>query len=102
MEDLQIETVMNIIAYAGNAKSEGMEALQNAKKGDFEKAREHLESANKFLTEAHNLQTKLLTEEAGGKKFEVNLLTVHSQDHLMNTITFLDLVSEIISILEDK
>ncbi|KYC64496.1 PTS lactose/cellobiose transporter subunit IIA [Heyndrickxia coagulans] len=102
MVDLQIENIMQIIANAGNAKSEGMEALQYAKKGEFTSAHEHLESANNSLTQAHNAQTKLLSEEASGTKFEVNLITIHSQDHLMNAITFIDLVTEIISILEEK
>lgn len=100
MEQSQIESVMNIIANAGNAKSEAMLGIREVKNMDYKKAKEHLKSAEESINLAHNSQTELLTKEAQGNEFEVNLLTVHSQDHLMNAITFIDLAREIIDISE--
>ncbi|HJF20203.1 MAG TPA: PTS lactose/cellobiose transporter subunit IIA, partial [Enterococcus columbae] len=43
----------------------------------------------------------MLTQEASGNPIEVRLLTVHSQDHLMNAITFRDLAGEVVAIHEE-
>ncbi|MGA3483045.1 PTS lactose/cellobiose transporter subunit IIA, partial [Lactiplantibacillus plantarum] len=48
--------------------------------------------------EAHNMQTKMLTAEANGQHSQLTLLTVHSQDHLMTAITFIDLAQELIKV----
>lgn len=100
MEDKNLEAIMGLIINAGNAKSEAMEAIQAAKIGDFTETRSKLELANKALVEAHHSQTGLLTEEAKGNNMDVTLLTVHSQDHLMTSITFTDLAKEIVDLYE--
>lgn len=100
MEDKNLEAIMGLIINAGNAKSEAMEAIQAAKTGDFAEARNKLDLANKALVEAHHSQTGLLTEEAKGNNMDVTLLTVHSQDHLMTSITFNDLAKEIVDLYE--
>ncbi|PLR98535.1 PTS lactose/cellobiose transporter subunit IIA [Bacillus sp. T33-2] len=89
---------MNLIMLSGNAKSLAMEAIQAAKEDDFELADQKLEEANNELTGAHNSQTSLLTQEASGENFQVTLLLIHAQDHLMNAITFLDLAKEVIDV----
>lgn len=98
MENL--EAIMGLIMNAGNAKSEAMEAIQLAKKGECEAAREKIKSAEQCLVEAHHSQTELLTKEAGGESVDITLLTIHSQDHLMTSITFVDLAKEFIDVYE--
>ncbi len=97
-EPKDLEVVMGLIMHSGNAKSFAMEAVQAAKKGNFKKAEQKLEEANEELVKAHHAQTGLLTQEASGEKLDVTLLMVHAQDHLMNAITFLDLVKELIDV----
>lgn len=96
----QLEAIMGLIIHSGNAKSDAMEAIEACKSGDFETADRKMEAAEKSLVEAHHAQTGMLTEEAKGKTTKVTLLTVHSQDHLMTSITFCDLAKEIIAIHE--
>ena len=43
----------------------------------------------------------MLAQEAAGHPVEVHLLTVHSQDHLMNAITFKDLAGEVVAIHQE-
>lgn len=97
-EDQNLETVMGLIMNGGNAKSSAFEAIHAAKAGDFEKTDEKLKESDHFLTEAHNVQTGMLTAEAQGDHAEVTLLMVHSQDHLMNAITFRDLAGEMVDL----
>lgn len=89
---------MGLIMFGGNAKSDAMEAIAAAKKGDFNLADEKIKDAEESLVQAHHSQTEMLTQEAQGNHVEVTLLTVHSQDHLMTSIAFTDLAKEIIDL----
>lgn len=91
---------MGLIANGGNAKSLAFEAIRLAKTGDIEGAREKLKESDKSLLEAHNSQTSMLTQEAQGDHMHMTLLVVHSQDHLMNAITFRDLAGEMVDLYE--
>ncbi|MDR0922070.1 MAG: PTS lactose/cellobiose transporter subunit IIA [Lactobacillales bacterium] len=97
-EQQNLEAIMGLIMHAGDAKSSAVEAIQAAKKGDFETADERMNHAHEALVEAHHSQTGMLTQEAQGNHVEVTLLTVHSQDHLMTAIAFTDLAKEIIDL----
>ncbi|MDU5336465.1 PTS lactose/cellobiose transporter subunit IIA [Enterococcus sp.] len=108
MNDDQLQVVMGLIMNAGNAKGEAVAALAAAKDNNFSEAEERMKAANEALVEAHNTQTSLLTAEASGNNSEVTLLMVHSQDHLMNAISYLGLTQELIdmykriTVLENK
>ena len=95
-----LEPIMSIIMNAGNAKSTGFEALNAAKEGNFEEAEAKIKEAREALVDSHRGQTALLTKEASGEQFDVSLLLIHSQDHLMNAITFLDLPPALIELYQ--
>lgn len=97
-EQKNLEAIMGLIMFGGNAKSDAMEAIQAAKIGDFKLASQKLADAENALVEAHHSQTGLLTKEAQGEHMEVTLLTVHSQDHLMTSIAFKDLAKELVDV----
>ncbi len=99
-EQATLESAMGLIANGGNAKSFAFEAIRLAKAGDIEGARAKLKESDEALTEAHNSQTGMLTKEAQGDHTTVTLLVVHSQDHLMNAITFRDLAGEMVDLYE--
>ena len=86
-----------IVAYAGDAKSDLIEALNQARDKNFDKARELVESANQNIVEAHNEQTSLLTQEAGGAEMDVTFIMVHGQDTLMTTMMLKDQVEYFIN-----
>jgi PTS system cellobiose-specific IIA component len=98
VEDKNLEAIMGLIMYGGNAKSDAMEAIAAAKQGEFKIADQKIKDAEHSLVEAHHSQTGLLTQEALGNSMTVSLLAVHSQDHLMTAIAFTDLAKEIIDI----
>ncbi|MCL1694993.1 MULTISPECIES: PTS lactose/cellobiose transporter subunit IIA [unclassified Lysinibacillus] len=99
-ETVLMESIMGLIVHSGNTKSECMEAIQLAKKGQIQEAKEKIQLANDALIEAHHSQTALLSQEARGEKVEVSMLLIHAQDHLMNAITFRDLATEMIELYE--
>ena len=98
MDEKNIQSIMNLIIYGGDGRSSAMEAIQAAKKGDFELAEEKLKAADQSLLEARHSQTEMLTQEANGNSVEVSLLMVHGQDHLMTGMMFRDLAKEIVDL----
>jgi len=96
------EISFQIILYAGNGKSNAMEAIQEAKAGNFDKADQLIEEAGEELGKAHHYQTQLLQKEASGEENTVTVMLIHSQDHLMTSMTVRDLAVEIIEIYRNK
>ncbi|SEO14744.1 PTS system, cellobiose-specific IIA component [Amphibacillus marinus] len=96
------EIAFQIILYAGNGKSSAMEAIQEAKEGNFTEADAKIIEASEELGKAHKYQTELLQQEARGEQGGVNVILVHSQDHLMTAMTVRDLAIEIIEIYRNK
>lgn len=94
------EIIMNLIVNGGEARSKAMMAIQSAKAGELEKAKELLEEASECLHKAHDYQTNLIQNEAAGNKTELSLLMVHAQDHLMNAMTVRDLAQEFVEMYE--
>ena len=100
MDERSLNSSMNIIMHAGDARSAIMTALKTAREGDKEKALELLEEAKKNLLDAHKIQTQLIQEEMQGNPCEFSLLLVHSQDHLMNAMLAKDLAEEMILMMK--
>lgn len=100
--DSTTEIAFQIILYAGNGKTSIMEAIQAAKAGNFIRANQLVEEAGEEIGKAHKYQTLLLKKEANGEGNIINVMLIHSQDHLMTTMTMRDLAIEIIEIYRYK
>lgn len=96
------EVVFTIISHAGNAKSKCFEALMSARKGNFEDAKNSLDEAKKELYKTHDIQNKMIQEEASGKAQNVSLLLVHAEDHLMSAMLAMDLITEMIEMYKEN
>lgn len=88
-EDISM-TGFAIVAYAGDAKTALLKALDNAREGKIEEAKKLVEEAKQSINDAHNEQTKLLADEAGGMDMDVTFIMVHGQDTLMTTMMLMD------------
>lgn len=87
-----------IVAYAGDARSNLLEALSAAKSGDYDKAQELTEIAEKCIMNAHNAQTDFLQKEALGEDLVFSVTLVHGQDHLMTTLLLKDMMKHMIEL----
>lgn len=96
------EIAMALIAFSGDARASAFAALEEAKKGNFDKADELMAQSKAQFTEAHHVQTDLLASEAQGNKAEVNVLLIHSQDHLMTSMLAQELIAELIELHKTK
>ena len=95
------QIIMGLILNAGDAKQHIYQALSYAKEGDFTSSEGEIAKADAALLEAHNLQTQFLAQEAGGTKTEITALFVHSQDHLMTSITEINLIKQMIDLRKE-
>lgn len=101
-EKFMEENVFPIISLAGESKSLAYEALKLAKENNFEEAYKKLAESDKILSASHKYQTNLITREAGGEKFNITMLFVHAQDHLMTAMSEKNLIRELIDILKNN
>ncbi|MCM3765968.1 PTS lactose/cellobiose transporter subunit IIA [Neobacillus niacini] len=90
-----------LILHSGNARSLAMEAIYAAKDKNFDEANEKLNESEKELNEAHQFQTQLIQAEAGGESFDIPIILVHAQDHLMTAMTLKDLARELVEIRQE-
>ena len=56
--------------------------IHEVKEGKFEEAASSIDKAEESMAQAHNCLFGLVTDEAQGKKAELNIILVHAQDHL--------------------
>lgn len=96
MEEKGYEEAFQIIAFAGDGKSDAMRAIRVAREGNFGEAEEFLKSADEKIKMAHEVQFDWLQQEAEGNPVAVNVLSIHAQDHLTMAIVVRDLAEEII------
>lgn len=90
------ELSFEIITSAGEAKSFAYEALAAAKAKDRALYEAKMNEAEGAITEAHHHQFDLLSAEANQTmELTFSILLVHAQDHLMTTMTSIELIREL-------
>ncbi len=97
VEELQV-AAFEIILNSGNARSIVHEGFEAMRKGDYDLAAQKLEAANEKLLKAHQSQTHLLQEYAGGTEIKIEIIMVHAQDHLMTTMTLREVALEMLEL----
>ena len=100
--DQEYEQAFQIIAYAGDGKSDAMRAIMAAREGNFDEAARFLKSADDKIKMAHEVQFQWIQEEAGGNAVAVNVISIHAQDHLTMALVVRDLAEQMVSILQEN
>jgi len=101
LDEKQLKRAMDLISVAGTAKSMCIEAMNQAEKGDIDKAKETLKNARTTLHQAHNIQTKWMTDEMNGEKIEKSIMLIHSQDHFMSADIMMTVAEKVINLHEE-
>lgn len=94
------ETEFQLILFAGNARSQAMSAIEEAREGNIEQSKKMLQDAKQTFKKAHQYQTEMIKAEASGDNVHVNILLVHAQDHLTMALTTMDNAEEFIFLYE--
>lgn len=95
MNEMEL-VAFEIISNVGMAKSLAMEAIREARSGNFEEAEKKIDEAKVFLLEGHHVHLGLIQNEANGKKLEFSLIIMHAEDQLISAETIKDLAIELI------
>ena len=99
MEELEL-TCFQILSTVGTARSLYIEAIQEAKAGNIEKARELVKEGENVFVEGHKAHAGLIQQEASGEKVDVQLLLLHAEDQLMSAEAFKIIANEFIDLYE--
>lgn len=94
-------TIMQLITYAGDARSLAMQAIRSARKGKFDEADAMIVESIEKMNEAHKFQTELIFSETNGNPVPISLLMIHAQDHVMNAMSVKDLAVEMIEMMKE-
>lgn len=103
MEGLELIS-FEIISNVGMSKSlsiEAIEAIREARKGNYEMADENLKRANQYLTDGHHAHASLIQQEAAGEKVDFSLILMHAEDQMMSAEIIKSLVEEMIEMYKD-
>lgn len=92
---------MAIIANSGDGRSKAFNALKEAEEGNFSEANKLINESSQAIGKAHDVQTKMLVDEANGKKSDFSILTIHAQDHFMTSMLANDLIREMIKMQKE-
>ena len=98
MEGLEL-ICFEIISSVGMARSLYIEAIQEAKAGNFEQAQELIKQGDESFTEGHH--AKLIQQEAGGEATQMTLLLTHAEDQLMSAEAFKILSQEFMDLYKE-
>lgn len=90
--------ILEIISSVGQARSYYIEAIQEAKSGNYDACNQLLRKGNEMYAKGHHIHQKMIQGEAGGEKVEINLLLTHAQDQLMSAEAFKILCDEFVDI----
>ena len=68
-----------IISNVGGARSSYIEAIQKAKQGDFEGARECIKAGQEMFLVGHEAHFELIQKEAQGEQVGGSMILVHAE-----------------------
>lgn len=106
MAEMTKEEIMmqgfEIVAYAGDARSKMLIALDKAAEGKFDEADALVKEADALILDAHKVQTSMIQKEAQGENIEVSFIMVHGQDHLMTAMLLKDTMKHLINMYRIK
>ena len=100
MDDEKYEVAFEIIACAGDAKSLALMAIESAREGRFDEAKQTLKEARSQMAKAHDIQSDMLQSEAQGRSVELNIVLIHAEDHLTMAIMAIDFAEEFITLYQ--
>lgn len=95
MEGMELQC-FQIISAVGMARSSYIEAIQAAKKGNFDEAHRMIAEGEQSFIQGHGAHAEMIQQEASGNKVEPCLLLIHAEDQLMSAEAFKIIAEEMI------
>lgn len=77
-----------------------MRAMEEAKAGNIQKARDLLKEGEAGYSRCHEIHSELISRMAAGEKIEFHLLLVHAEDQMMNAEIMKIMAEQIVDLSE--
>lgn len=77
-----------------------MRAMEEAKAGNIQKARELIKKSEAGYCKCHEIHSELISRMASGEKIEFHLLLVHAEDQMMNAEVIKIMAEQIVDLSE--
>lgn len=95
------EVAFEIIASVGTARGMYIEAVQEAKKGNFDRAHALIAEGKEVYIEGHHAHADVLVMQANGVHLPSNIYLMHAEDQLMAAESFETIAAELIEVHEE-
>ncbi len=95
LEEMQT-AAFQIISFAGEARSCYVEAIQIARNGKMDEAKQKIEEGVQFYNQIHQVHASLIQREAAGEQLPFSLILMHAEDQMLTTETLKIMASEMI------
>lgn len=95
-EDTKV--AFEVIFHAGNGKTAAMSAMDEAEKGNFEKAEELMIEAENEANQAHLVHKSLLDRIVNGENVDADLFMTHALDHMTSAEDMIIVAQRFISL----
>jgi PTS system cellobiose-specific IIA component len=100
MEGMELIS-FKIISAVGTARSLYIEAIQEAKKGNFQRAEELIKEGEEVFIQGHHAHSELIQQEACGQAVVPTLMLMHTEDQLMSADGFKIIAEEFIEVYKN-
>lgn len=89
-----------MISALGAARSAFMEAMVEAKQGNFEQAKTLIQEGEEQRVKGHEIHFELLQQDSSNEKVPFSLLLLHAEDQLMSAELLKVTAEEILAVYE--
>ena len=96
------QVAMQVITYAGLAKSSYLEALKYYRENDQTAHEQSMSNGDESFSLAHEAHLQLLQQEMNTQEPQITMLMAHAEVQLMSAETIKTLIQEIILLIESR
>ena len=100
MKDLEL-ICFEIISNVGLARSNYINAIDEAEKGNIDRANQYIEEGSASFLLGHHAHAKLIQKESAGEEVKVSLLLLHAEDQLMSAESFKIIAVKFITLYQE-
>ena len=101
LQETITEIAFEIIANVGAARGMYIEAIQEAKAGNFDRAKELMAQGKETFVLGHHGHADLLEWQGQGLAWKTNIFLMHAEDQLMAADAFETIASEFIEVHQE-
>lgn len=93
---------MEIVAYAGDARTKFLKAMDAIADEDYETAEKLIREGDELVVGAHKQEKDLVAQETAGAQVDITFFIVHAQDYLMTSMLLSDLCKRFVKIFRSR